>query len=801
MNCRLRRLMSTLLVFAMLVGFIPPTMFNVAKAAGNDEKAPVDQSTYETLGFTTSLNETLEDNKDKLTSPYLGKMGGKSTMNTKNELYLNLQSHKNYGWIMRDNLNLNHNSTDNYHNMGAYELYKHYKSGKYDKLDSDYGYTMGQTGGDKTVVGSNLKSSGGHRSVAYETSVAFRSGSGKLDRVAVLYVTAGANRTDWVAHLEVKRFDGNDRYTISSKTITLGNAPALDEEGVIYNQYFDALYEIEAGDFDGDGFDEIAVYYGTNEIRIYDVSEYGTLSDDPIATIGASDILKDLTISGEFKTDSKGTTQRAAIVTLTAGDLKKDFSDELVVTVSMPQGSTLNAHQNNPHAYVFDLSGKEVKMDVEIPLTTDNLNGDKTKPQVFKASNAAIGDIDGDSCMELVIGGRLCSNTGVNDTGWDVGGLFAVNYVHSSEDWDISEITQISLSGHLKTGDDYDRYTAPVGMAVADLDGSGTEVAKTFFFNQLYDYNSDNEQYPFTNQAGNPTAADMHLATISEMRNNVNEKTDKSDHWISDVVVGNFNNNDANAQQILAIIGCKEDGDDWYWYYMSYMGYETETGTDSNGKNVITIKKGTEENPNFMASCEGIVNQGRSYINRTDKNRASVYVSIAAPDIDNDSILLEHIGTESFYSKPEVQAVLQSSPYFADVAEVYPDYLNDGVTAYGKAEGSGSGATTSIEASVGAYVETEVQLGGAAQFESEIGVTTSYEHMSSEEVETSVTYEGFVGDDYVVMYSIPYIRYIYNATFADGSKGVLSIEEPLTPATVIVPVDTYDELAAKNRRS
>ncbi|MBQ7086562.1 MAG: hypothetical protein IJM96_03700, partial [Clostridia bacterium] len=79
MNCRLRRLMSTLLVFAMLVGFIPPTMFNVAKAAGNDEKAPVDQSTYETLGFTTSLNETLEDNAGKLDSPYLGKKGGKST--------------------------------------------------------------------------------------------------------------------------------------------------------------------------------------------------------------------------------------------------------------------------------------------------------------------------------------------------------------------------------------------------------------------------------------------------------------------------------------------------------------------------------------------------------------------------------------------------------------------------------------------------------------------------------------------------------------------------------------------------
>ena len=295
----MKRLISTALVMAMLLSFFPSTMFVVAKATDNVEKSPIDQSTYEALGFVTDLGTT---NESYLT----GQSQGKTTMNVKNELYLNLQSHKNYGWIMRDNLNLNNTPTTNYHNMGAYELYKNYKGGKYDKIDSDYGYTKGQTGGDGTVIGSSLSSEGYHTKNAYETSVALRSGSGKEDRVAVLYVESGAKRNEWVAKLQVKRFDGNNRYTISSKTINLGNAPALDEAGTIYQQYFDALYDIAAGDFDGDGVDEVAVYFGTNEIRIYDVNSYGTLSDFPMETISAGEILVDTTISGEYDSDNSG---------------------------------------------------------------------------------------------------------------------------------------------------------------------------------------------------------------------------------------------------------------------------------------------------------------------------------------------------------------------------------------------------------------------------------------------------------------------------------------------------------------
>ena len=790
-----KRIVSLLLTAAVLVGFLPTGLVTPAYAA-EDEKTPIDQSTYEALGFTTTLGSKDEDRAD---SPYLGVNAGRTTMNTKNELYLDYQAHKNYGWVLRDNLNFSHTDWNGYESIGAYKLYGQYRQGDYDHLNAGNGYTDGQLGG--TMLGKGITSSGSHKNRAYKTAVEFQSSSGKKDMVAQLYVTSGSKRTDWVAKLELLKYNAsNGGYSPSvTSTVTLGAAPALDESGMIFQQYFDALYDITAGDFDGDGIDEIAVYFGTNEVRIYDTGSTGTSlrwSD----TITQSEILKDTTISGEYDSDSSGKVQRAAIVTLVAGDLKKDFSDDLVVTVSMPQGSTGNAHRENPYAYIYGYDGAAgssaidyLKQDFEIPLTTDNLKGDTNIPQVFKTANAAIGDIDGDSCVELIIGGRLCrtKDEDVNETEWNVGALLPVEYNHSTKSYSAATATQMELKEYdegsvlIKDGIDSQtiRYRAPVGMAVADLDGTGGNAPYTFFFSDLFTYDPDNHSFASTG---------MYLDTIKNQKNNVDESEDKGQHWVSDVVVGNFNNNENGAEQIIAIVACKESGntstdDDWYWYYMSYIAQETET---KDGK-VLVKPNGT-----ICRQCEGIINQGRSYINRSDKSRASSFVSIACPDVDNDGILLEHIGTEAFYTKPEVQAVLQSSPYFADVAEIYDNYMNDASTAYANSEGSGSGAQTSIEASLGVYVETEVQLGGAAQFESEVNLTTSYDHVSMSEVETSVEYEGLVGDDYVVMYTVPHLRYFYNATFPDGETGVMTIEEPLTPSTVIVPVETYDAIAA-----
>ena len=772
---RVHKLTSWLLAIVMIVGMIPAGIMTVAQAATSSQKGEMSRSDYEALGFDIGLETTDES--------YIGP--GNTTMNVRNELYLNYNGSSHYGWVLRDNLNLDHSSWSSYETIGAYKLYGQYRNGDWAHLNEGNGYTNGQTGGEASVIGSRIKSNNTHQLRTYETSIAFRSVSGKEDRVAQLYLKSSDNRADFTACLEIVKFvESNGKYTESVvRSVTLGKIPALDESGKIYNPIFDALFEVTAGDFDGDGIDEIAVYYGTNEVRIYDTGSKGD-SLSLWKTIGASEILKDQNISAKKSADSTdGGVMRAAVVALAAGDLKKDYSDDLVITVSMPvdnDGSCLNAHQNNPHAYIYGansndsyVSSDEFTKDLEVPLQTNDLQGDTSKPQVFRAANATVADIDGNACMDLLIGGRLGDASETNGEDWSVGALIHVKYDHGSRNYSVGKPYQIDLKEYdgdnvLRNGSSSAiRYFPPVALAVADLDGVGSEAPTCLFFAELFNFDPETRSF---------TGTGKYLDTIKNQKNNVDKGEDKTDHWVSDVVVGNFIDDPNGSEQFIAIVACKQDDDDWYWYYMSYVAkYDDE----------------------ICAQCEGIINQARSYINRTDTSRASVYVSVACPDVDDDSVLMEYVGTSSYFTKPEVQAILQSAPYFADVADTHDNYLNNGATAYGKVEGTMEGSTVSVGASLGMFTSAEVSFGAAAEVEFDISVTTDYEHMTSTEVETSVERSGDAGDDYVIMYTIPYHRYYYNATWPDGTKSLFTIEEPMTPATVIVPVETYDAIAER----
>ena len=770
----LKRLLSVLLAAALLLGCFPAVAAPAAHAEETPQKTGVTEATFNALGF--GLNQEFPDDR------YLGP--GNTTMLTQSELYLDINGSSHYGWILRQGLNLHNKNWTSYKSIGAYQLYFQYKNGDWADLDAKNGYTYGQTGGQSTVMGSDNEQ-GYHLSKAYETAEAYRTASGRKDRVAQLSVNVGTNRIDSSVRLEIVRFVENSDGTYGRRTVDtvkVNDAPvyALDEAGYFYNQYFDALFDIATGDFNGDGIDEIAVYYGANEVKIYE-TKYDDLTLWKTINFEKEGILKsNQPITTNISCDSKATGKaRAAVVTLATGDLKRDYTDDLVITVSMPQGATEWAHKNYPNAYVYGTKTKktvsaatEFKQDLKVQLTVDNLQGDKNKPQVFKAANAVIGDLDGDNRKELVIGGRLCSDTGLRDSSWSVGGMITVQYDPMSRAYVVGPVYQTSLNEYddgdiLRNSHNADlNYLAPAAMAIADLDGTGLNKANLLFFAELFTFKPSTRTFSGTGK---------YLDTIKNQTNNANEGVDKSQHWVSDVIVGNFNNNEDNAQQILAIIGCKESGSDWYYYYMSYMA---QYGND------------------FCAQCEGIINQARSYLNQSSKSRATPYVSIACPDVDNDGMLLKFRDSEFIYTKPEVQAVLQSAPYFGDVAEVYDNYLNNGATAYGKAFGNGQGTTASIDQSYGGFLSVEVSAAAAASFELELGATINEEHATMQTTETSVEYAGSIGDDYVVMYTIPFTRYIYDAVYPDGTTGIFTIEEPLPAVTVIVPVETYDEVAA-----
>ena len=834
-----QKLMSLLLTLCMVLSLLPAAVTTAraddtspaSTTTDTSAKSEVTKSTYEDLGF--SLNAT-DDSQ-----PYFGP-STYSSIYDQNELYVDLNGSSNHGDILRDNLNLSQNYSS-YKNSGAYQLYGQYTNGDWAKLSAENGYTYGQTGG--TTLYSGIQTDGKHLSRAYATSVAYNNGSGTDKMMARLYVRATAARKDYSAYLEFVSFPQSGYAPTTVASIWLGSATsamqALDENGYWSNQEFDALFDITAGDYDGDGRDEIAVYAADNRVRIYKTGSASNASNNSISlwkTIAVPD-------SGvEVTSDSKTTVTRAAVVALASGDLKKDYSEDLAIAVSMPRNTSSDKVITNSNVLVYGTDGKSAgvadsfKLNKTIPLQVES-------GVVLRYANVAIGDVNGDGCKEMTVGGyHEANDTGSNQ--WSKLGVEYVAYNHSSKRYSVTKPQYIDVpsTSFLVDGNKNARYIAPVGMGCVNIDGStGTSGGDLFLYDRLYKLDSGTLSY----SAVKDGALDIYEA----QKNNINEKVDKDQRWVSDVIVGNFNGNRTGQEQILVVIGTKEKDNDAYWYQFGYL---------------------SDNGDSCYHNCEGIISQATSYLNQSSKSRATPYVDIAAPDVDNDSVVLQYQGSETYYSKPEVQAVLQSMPYFQDVADVNDNYLNNGCTAYGRSTGSSSSTSSNISASLGIYTAAEISFFGQGEFEAEVSASVSYSHEQSMDTTTSVEYSASAGDDYVVMYTIPYHRYYYKAlipggetipgtthynsygTYAAAQQAAFSsilyytsfkkytswlnsyiasndvsgdtdaakretvwkiglkpggktpsgwtdmiVEEPMQAATVIVPVETYDAIAAR----
>lgn len=735
----------------MTVGTLPAAAIQVTAAttAESEQKSSIDRSAYEGLGF-TGLDVQNDDNS------FFGTAN--TVLMPKKELYLNYNSSSNYGQLLRSGLNMTVSGGD-LKSRGAYQRYGQYKNGKWAKLEDKYGYSYGQLGGKELYR--NIKSENKNQKIAYAESVAFNSGDGRDSQVATVYLkTNNSNRSTQKIVLEITSFgsDGKNKSSSSYTVSTCGENSALNEQGYFYPADYTALIDITAGDYDGDGADEIALYGADNKVIIYRWKNGGL---SKWKTLSAPDIYTDTGVSKSGDGSSNPSVKRAAIVTLESFDLDKNNADELVITVSAPQDVSNTKYKELNYGYIY--GGKNFAQQAKIPLYDD--------ATVLQAANSAAGDFVGNSRNMLVFGGRAAktsSPTAINLN--DKIAVKTVTYNHNTKAYEVGDIQKLNEDfNSTMLANRNLKYNPPIAMIgfnmYGEKDADGNSGERLFLFDRLYKYNGG------TLQADGTT-----INYGSDQRNNANEKADKETTWISGIAKGNFTKKDiGRKEQLVAVVGQKESGSDSYWFQIAYIS--------------------ADNNNNPVRNWEGVINQGNNYYNRTDKSRQGSYLTVCAPDVDHDSLLLKFKGSETYYSKPEVQAIMQSAPYFQDVADVYDDYLNNGVTSYGKSESGSKGVSASIETSLGLYTSEEASLGAAAEFEASVAATASYEHQSSWTTSKEVEYAGGIGDDYVIMYTVPFHRYVYDGTDLNGKTVPFIIEEPMTPVTVIVTVDKYDEIA------
>ena len=769
-----KRALSWLLALTMLLTLAPQTLPVWASATGEKSntatqtESKLSANTYSALG----LSRNVADSEKPKDQPYgKAEVGNTIATNVINELYVNFNGSIHYGWSILDNIPMEYrddcggnwtNSRNFYGAMGYWRPNQqtvNYGSGSSSNgaLFAKQGSSPQNGGVHDDHLGKSINSANKHLTYQYSKSEAFSPNTGKDNYVAEMTIDSASK-----VYLYIYQVEGGNKRYVRSKFVcdaSPSGGDANDKANIIYNWEYDAMYDIAAGDMDGDGYDEIAVY-AQNKVYVYSFKG-GNLSSSPIAT-------HDVTPPKGTSDDAGYKKLKTAVVTLAFGDLNADDKDELVIAENIGYGAT-NIDTGKVGIYRLETNESTKKntlvkaMKDDILLAVPGSSGIFNAGPMVRYANVATGDIDGDYQDELVIAGYISSkmpNATCNrgDIAYMiVKGGSDNQFTHS--DWKAVDKNKNRIDLLDRVVDNNNQLIPPVALTCAATQGVGY-AEQVFLGGYLYSVTGANEQK--TNVENYSLNALTRISTNREYKKDNGNKANKEEIFVVNVVAGNFNGNRNGQEQIVYAFGMKHDDSDRYWYDIGYINKKEPGDTNANSSS------------GYWYGQEQVMNYESSYNRDQNKSRASLYLSLAAVDCDNDSTLMRYKGKTVTWTKPEVLTILQSAPYFQDLQDTR-DYINQGQTAYGKGSSSGTSGTAGGSLKLGTYVsfEQDFSVFGVkvasieAEAQSTHAFTYDYEHTKTKEL--NITYSGSAGDDYAVVYAVPYMEYQYE-TWVPGYK-------------------------------
>ena len=807
------------MVLSMLSGFIPGQKAYAADSSKKTGKTVVeteiDESTYKALGLSTDID------KSKAAVPY--DKDNISTFAEVNEVYVAANGNYRNKYTVRDGFDRIGDFKDRTTKVNSslgnlYGAYGFYDLGE-DNVKVEHGGS-----GDSNIssnMGNVLKKDSNGFNGLYATSVAFDGGDGKTNYVAELRVhgdkvfsPAGwksiktvIDGKEYRGKIDVNIFkiaaDGT-RYSIATLTPTL-NKNSTYSDGLLYfirryQQELDAMFEIEKADLNGDGFEDLLVYCGTYEDRNINDQNIRYAIVDVYYGKGNGRFTKgnNISIPGGLASNYESGTDgswcdygigRAPVVTLAGGDLEQDGRDEAAVAVS---GSVLNYNMAKAgHMTVYTYKdGGLVPIEGLNEVSLGDTDGRKQNYGMY-AANCAFGRFkypgSGAMVTGLIVGGYYSSNSQYVQREYEAtqAAYRYVYYDSLTDNYVLSDYHTRSLGTkskeivkyhEVKSNEYYRPVNAPLALACADLKGmNGNNENDSVLFGA--------EVYAFSLEDGGITGSEIGSMSIcTDQRNQGNDKKKKDQVWIGDVRVGCVDK-DAKGnnyrQSFVCVVGVHRekklnDKDDYYW---------------------LDIATFSMDGGSPYSSQEGVVCQSNSR-----QDMYGTFVSLCLPDIDNDSVRLKYEGEYPVYTNPEVYAILQASPYFDDVQEVY-EYVNNGGTSYSTSKGSSNTVSANLSISVGAYVSSEIQLIGAGEVEVELSYGASFEYANTKTTEYEITYNAAGGgSDQVVLYCLKYMYYeysIYDPIARKWEPVVMPV--CLGPSTSIIDVADYDKVARRSK--
>ena len=578
--------------------------------------------------------------------------------------------------------------------------------------------------------------------------------------------------------------------------------------------YWSSYMQITAGDYDGDGKEEIAIAVPGSSRSYGNIYIYGIEGGSFVQEYSSEIIFYSCFGSNDNQ-------KQFTAIHLASGDADNDKTDELVYThtrdlLTVDENTTMRIVDHKNGAYTPEAS------------RTIKFGNNEINEHLVGNAGVTVGDIDNDGLNEVIVGGFMV-NKNEQDAMYtftkEDGTTKEFKYYHelamSYMKYDKNSKAYGNFKGFTVFRDDENMaWTASGSSDTRYNDNPALKLSSSARYRNAQNWTIPIQSVSLTGYVNGRTNDQiffgncMYYYDAGSGKFKVYDDSGKADG--STVAYNSF---DAPVSAITSLIRG------------SFLA-PGEAYVKSEGREQLLIsyagKNCLDHNHHFeiammyesSAGTSMDVQKKVNYLARTGSDnfyQLDFYPTVCAPNMDNDAVFVQYIGYEFTYSKPEVLTVLASIPYYEDIYSAYPIW-EPGSTYLSKSSGTSQTDMGFTEFSLGWYLSFEQDISflglKIASFEMEVNVSAniSHEYSHTIERESSVTYETNGGQDSVVMVSSPLDMYYYryyeeNATYSTAypyaiksdptTWGTMAVSLPSAPQTLVFPVERYNELAGK----
>lgn len=594
----------------------------------------------------------------------------------------------------------------------------------------------------------NLLGHGTESVVSYASAVAFDGGRRKDDFGAYLGVkktSDGVELVLWIVDFE-------------SRSVVARTNPYPSYHSNFYSNieqfYYKQFSDIVAGDFDGDGVDELALAYQTDKAAYVDFFRYSaeTKTLKWLFLQNLDNFIDNERITASEKPDFSSVCERP-IVSLGVGVFERGGQEQLAVAVSSAERKTENhvlPATLTTSVELFDFDKRTSKKTQVIEKTNEDSNYDNY--QMLYGGHIACGDVNGDGLDEIIVAGysgkvkvrrsdRQISNK--YSSGMSNSEIATAVIRIAGDGLSLGKIQSVSMNAFTKSGFyvDDDVWN-PIAISCAKIAGAKAPEL-VFIAGTIYDFSTESPYSRYTYAMFEKSA---------ERGSNA---------YVESVVAGNFTGDEVGRESFVFSIAYKKSGWNSYSYQIGFIGAKYNDKT-ADTKEDLQNRYGNSKNfYDNSSATKGHYFTDEADGGLADSGKFGTFMTLIAADVDDDGMKVRYRGTSYIYADPEVMAVLQGSPYFSSLgAENF-----FGSTSYSITASYGSSSESSFHFTIGGGVSfsNEGGIGAAASVSARIGASVDFSWTWASSYNYSYTDTFQTGNNNsVIVRRIPITNYIYD---------------------------------------